>query len=73
MNYSNRHNIKPVLRNFARGASRSLLDEAQYRVNTAGSGHATAGVELLAKTTAAQVRFASKQQGEEALYSNTTA
>jgi hypothetical protein len=70
--YANRHNIKPVLRNFARSASKTLLEEALYRVNTAGSGHATAGIEIVAKTACGLAR-ASKQQGEEAMYTNTSA
>lgn len=72
--YTNRHNIKPVLRNFTRGAHRAMLDEVLYRVNTVaqferGSG---TGTVQLAKTTAAQIRSASKQQGEEAIYTNVT-
>lgn len=68
MNYANRHNIKPVSRNFKRGAPRAALDEAQYRINIGTAEGRVNGLTQLAKTTVGQVQGASKQQAEEALY-----
>jgi hypothetical protein len=69
--YSNRHNIKPVARNFKRGAPRATLDEMLYRINTTGLARATdSKIDTLAGTTSGQVRSASRQQVEEAFYTN---